>query len=124
MQNIILNNGTQLNVKTVVAGEATIQNTIRKVLMFNFRKADYTFDMLEGLFNVKTNTDKIKIYEGESMFLHEGYNIRASMLLQPELISGGDATTPPTYEDIIIITMAQESYLERQMRLLLEAQGV
>lgn len=115
---VTLNDGTKLNAIQVNGGGRYFQNMQRDTLEFVFSKEEYAFDTLDAYFADENKTQKITLSDGDNSYVHDGYVLRVSMQKAPVVIVPETVKSAQVTEERISVTMAQESYIERQLKAL------
>lgn len=114
---IILNNGTVLYPIVVTGEKRYIQGANRDVLTFVF--SDASMDELDSLFS-EENCKSIRIIgDDDSEGIYKNYTIRQSITKKNEVVEEETSETPEKLESRIHVAVAQKSYTERQLELLL-----
>lgn len=110
-----LNNGTEFGILCVNGSTRYYQSAQRDSLEIHVTKSTMPFAELDKLFADKVNTSKITIVDGENTYLHEDYTLRVSMELKPVEIEPATTMSQAVTEERIIITMAQMTFIEKQL---------
>lgn len=110
---IILVNGTELLPISVTGAKRTVQGANRDVLSFIFR-ADTSMDELDSVFTA-SNCETITIVNGENQYIHNAYTIRTELKREPVEVKPATATEAAMYENRVIVSMCQRTYMETQL---------
>jgi hypothetical protein len=110
---IILENGTELFPISATGAKRTVQGANRDVLSFIF-PADTSMDELDSLFTA-TNCEAIKIVNGDKEYVHNAYTIRTELKREPVEVKPATATEAAMYENRVIVSMGQRTYMETQL---------
>lgn len=110
---IILVNGTELNPIMVTGGAKYINGASRDTLTFVF-PADTSLDEIDNLFTAE-NCETIKLYEGETEYIHTGYTIRAELSRTPMVVTPATEDTEEVVENRVTVSMALRTYAEAQL---------
>lgn len=114
---MILNDGTVLSPIVVTGEKRYIQGANRDVLTFVF--GDTSMDELDRLFT-EENCKSIRITGDDgSEGIYKDYTIRQSITKKSEVVEEETSETPEKLESRVHVAMAQKSYTERQLELLL-----
>ena len=127
---IILANGTELNPLMVTGGSRYVNGANRDCLNFVFDE-NASMDELDGIFT-EANCESIKIYGKvavgidangntvyeDSVATHNDYVIRAELKQSFESVAKENPDTQEQTVKRITVSMAQRSYMEKQMKLL------
>lgn len=114
-----LNNKNQLNVITVNGSSRFFQGQNRDSLEIQVAKTETTFDELDNLFANNENTSKIKLMNENQEFIYNDYTLRVEMSLKPIVISQSTSTEQEVTEERYSIVLAQKTYIEKQLDLIL-----
>lgn len=110
---IILANEIELSPINVTGAKRTVQNATRDVLSFIFH-ADTSMDELDGLFTAE-NCETIKVVHGDKEYIHNAYTIRVELKREPVEVVKATESTEAIYENRVVVSMAQRTYMETQM---------
>lgn len=110
---VILANGTELSPISVTGGRRTVQGANRDVLSFVF-PAETSMDELDGVFTA-ANCETVTIVDGESEYVHNAYTVRAELKREPVMVAGANENEPAVYENRVIVSMGQRTYMETQL---------
>lgn len=114
---IILANGTELN-PIIVIGESTFtQGARRDTLRFVF-PASEDIIALDDAFTEENCENVTIVAEDGSIAVHKAYTVRASLSKVPVEIEPATAEAEAVIEDRIMVSMAQRTYIETQLRAL------
>lgn len=112
---IVLNNGTEMNPIVVSGCPRHVQGANRDTLTFVF-PASEGMEHLDGLFT-PTNCETIVVREDNgSEFFHKGYTIRAELSKQSVEVAPATEEAEAVYEDRIMVSMSQRTYMESQIK--------
>ncbi len=116
---IILANGVELNPYTAEGGGRFLQGANRDCLTFAF-PTDVGIEAIDNAFS-EAACESIAIYDGNgNEYIHKGYTIRVSLVKNPVEVTPATLETEAVYEDRILITMAQRTYSESQVKAMAE----
>lgn len=107
---IKLANGTELNPISARGEKRTVQGTFRDTISFVF-PVETSLDELDALFTSE-NCEKITISDGEEEYIHNAYTIRVELTRKPMEIEPATESTEAIYENRVIITIGQRTYVE------------
>jgi hypothetical protein len=110
---IVLVNETELFPINAVGGKRNVQGANRDVLSFIFA-AETSMDELDSIFTA-ANCESIKIVNGDHEYVHSAYTIRAELKREPVLVTPATESTDAVYENRVIVSMGQRTYMETQM---------
>lgn len=110
---VILANGTELSPISVTGGRRTVQGANRDVLSFVF-PAETSMDELDGIFTA-TSCETVTIVDGESEYIHNAYTVRADLKRESVEVEPATATDDAVYENRVIVSMGQRTYMETQL---------
>ena len=126
--NIILTNGVALTPLTLTGAKRNVQGATRDVLSFTF-PANTSMDELNNLFTPE-NCETITIVETmlipetgvayENQYQHVGYVIRDNIKREFIMVRPETSESAAVYEERIIVSMAQRTYMETQLASLIE----
>ena len=110
---IILANGAELSPISVTGGKRNVQGASRDVLSFVF-PAETSMDELDSIFTAK-NCETITVVNGENQFVHKAYTVRAELRREPVMVTPATESTAEVYENRVIVSMGQRTYMETQL---------
>lgn len=110
---VILVNGAELFPISVTGGRRTVQGANRDVLSFVF-PAETSMDELDGIFTA-ANCETVTIVDGESEYVHNAYTVRTDLKREPVEVTPATATEAAVYENRVIVSMGQRTYMETQL---------
>lgn len=110
---VILANGTELYPVTVTGSKRNVQGANRDVLSFVF-PAETSMDELDGIFTA-ANCETITIVKGDNQYVHNAYTVRADLKREPLEVTPATATDAAVYENRVIVSMGQRTYMETQL---------
>lgn len=118
-----LNDNTELTALTVIGQSRYFQGANRDSLEIVFAKGAHPFDTLDVLFADPSKTGHITLIDdtdpnNPALFVHDGYMLRMSMSLAPVIVTPATPTAPAVTQERISVIMAQETYIEHQLRAL------
>ncbi len=129
MSTIKLNDNTKLNVIMINGNKIYHQGQNRDCLEFVLKKGDYAFDELDKLFADSAKTGRITVIGSEMQtnekgeqtetpvqYIYDNYSLRVSMEMKPVMITPATSTEAEVTEERIMITMAQLTYIEKQLK--------
>ena len=119
---IIRANGVELTPNLVEGTPLMIQGAERDTLSFIF-PGDADLSELDAAFSTEA-CETIYIEDGGNTYIHKGYTIRAKMEKTSLQVSNGTSESDDVYEDRIIISMSQRTYIESQLASLTETVDV
>ena len=108
----ILIAGAEINVISVNGINTFIQGVNRDTLEFQFSTVDMDFQTLQNAFTSE-NCKQIKIVDGENIYLHDDYTIRAELSLKPVVIEPETSITSAVLENRYVVKMCQMTYAEK-----------
>lgn len=108
-----LANGTELTPIAVSGGKRTVQGASRDVLSFVF-PADTSMDELNNIFTA-ANCETITIVDGANEYIHNAYTVRADLKREPVEVTPATASEAAVYENRVIVSMGQRTYMETQI---------
>jgi hypothetical protein len=109
---ITLHNGTVLNPFTVIGTSKLVQGATRDTLSFVFPE-ETDLNEMDALFTPE-NCETI-IVNGYEDYLYSGYTIRAEVKRVPVEVAPATETEEAVYENRVIVSMSQRTYLESQV---------
>ena len=109
---IRLVNGVELAPILATGGKRTIQGASRDTLSFIFSQ-DTSLDELDRLFTPE-NCETITILDGEAEFFYNAYVVRAELKREPILVTPATDISADVYENRVVVSMAQRTYMETQ----------
>ncbi len=112
---IILNDQTTLSAVSVEGQKSFYQNANRDSLTFIFDIKNSDFNTLYNLFQDENKTKKITITTDDTVSCYEDYTLRTQIMVKPRLTQKETPSSPAVTEESIYITMAQKTYLEKQL---------
>ncbi len=114
---IILANGTELDPYTAEGGNKYVQGASRDCLTFAF-PADAGMEAIDNAFS-EAACESIAIVDDEgNEYIHKGYAIRVDLMKKPVEIEPATVDAEAVYEDRVIVTMAQRTYTENQLKVM------
>ena len=114
---IILKDKTELPVIMVNGAKPYCKGATRDGLEFIFRSSDVDYNNLRTLFRNEDITEEITIVTDDgSKYTHSDYCIDAGFKESPTVIAIGTPDTPEQVEYRIAVTLAQYTYIEKQMK--------
>jgi len=116
-----LNDNTELDCIIAFGRTEYIQGANRSVLELHFSPEDVTFESLEDVFS-PSNSESIVLTDDENnSYLHENYVIRDGIALKNYEVSPPRDGVDGVYEKRYIVTLAQLTYAEAQIKELQDA---
>jgi len=114
---IILANGAVLNPYTAEGGRRFFQGTDRDCLTFAF-PSDAGMEVIDSAFS-EAACESISIFDDEgNEYIHKGYTIRVDLMKKPVEIEPATLDAEAVYENRVLVTMAQRSYAENQLKMM------
>lgn len=115
---IRLSDGTELEAQVPNVREVYYLNTTRKSIDFLFKKQRYPLDQLDQLFSSSVLTAKITIIDTNTgvEVVYDNYQLKTGLRLEPQIISPETPESPVIVEEVVIVTMAQLTYIEKQLQ--------
>ena len=111
---VILTNETELTPIMVTGAQKYVQGVNRDSLTFVF--AEVGLDEIDGVFT-EENCESITIIgDDESEAIHNGYVIRTDLTKKLVVTQTATSETEEVTENRVMVTMAQRTYAETQMR--------
>jgi hypothetical protein len=107
--------GTTLDVLAVNGNPIVFQGATRDSLEIQIAKGKITFDALDKLTATQTNMAHLTLIDGDKQYVHDNYNLRASLALKPIVTTPATSTAPAVTEDRLCVTLAQQTYQEQQI---------
>lgn len=111
---VILANKAELTPIVINGAKRNVYGVIRDSLTFVFPASD-GMDAIDSLFTAE-NCERIIIEEdGGNLYLHNAYNIRVSLIKESVEVEAATENSDAVYEDRIMVTMAQRTYVESHL---------
>ena len=112
---IILANGVELNPYTAEGGGRFLQGTKRDCLTFSF-SADEGIEKIDNAFSEAACENIAIIGDDGNEYIHKAYTIRVNLVKTPVEVASATVDNEAVFEDRILVTMAQRTYAENQMK--------
>lgn len=120
---ITLTNGMELTPIVVTGARRNVHGASRDALTFVF-PASAGMESVDALFTA-ANCENITIEEdGGAAYIHNAYTVRAALSKESVEVTPATEETEAVYEDRIMVTMAQRTYIESQIASLTETVDV
>ena len=111
---IKLANGSELNPIQCVGGPRYLQGANRDALTFIF-PAKTSLDELDQLFTAEACEAITIVDNNGAEHIHNGYTLRAELKREPVEVAAATESAEAVYEDRVMVTMAQRTYMETRM---------
>lgn len=116
---ITLHDGTVLQPLAATGTHRLVQGATRDTISFIF-PGDTDLEAMDRIFTAEA-CETIMVNNNGNDYVHSGYIIRAELKRAPmEVVSATD-TSEAVYEDRVVISMSQRTYLESQISSLTDA---
>lgn len=109
---ITLHNGIVLNPITAIGTSKFVQGAIRDTISFVFPE-ETDLNEMDATFTPE-NCETITV-NGDEDYLYSGYTIRAEVKRAPIEVFPATETEEAVYENRVIVSMSQRTYLESQV---------
>lgn len=115
---IKLSDNTELNILCIRGDHVYYQNATRDALEITFKKSDYSIEELDILFSSSVLTSKITAVNPDTgtESVYDNYQLKTSIRIEPVVITPGTVDTPAVTEEQVTVTMAQLTYIEKQLQ--------
>ncbi len=119
---ITLTNGTALNPIMVAGGQKFVQGQSRDTLNFIF-PASVGMDALDAAFTPEACESITITEDGGAEYIHKGYTVRAELRKEAVEVTPATPEKAAVYEDRIMVSMSQRTYVETQLAKLAQLQA-
>lgn len=110
---IILNNEIELSPILATGGKKFVQGVNRDTISFVF-PMETSMDEIDSVFT-EENCETITIVDGNNQYIHKGYTVRAELKREPVEVTPATESESAVYENRVIVSMSQRTYVETQM---------
>lgn len=110
---ITLHNGTVLNPLTAIGTSKLVQGATRDTISFVFPESTDLNEM-DAIFTPE-NCETITVNGDDGDYLYSGYTIRAEVKRVPVEVAPATETDAAVYENRVIVSMGQRTFLESQI---------